>query len=265
MNESQTPSVTPEAPLAAATVPDPGPVPAAPLPPEGLPALAEQAAYLLDVGGPVLLILLGLSVLTLTIVLLKLWQFVRLRLGARAFVDRALSLWRDGRRQEALVLLAAQPNPMAPVLRTALLGNLCKDDAATLREELLRQAGAVLAGLRAWLRPLELIATLSPLLGLLGTVLGMISAFQRLESAGAQVDPSILSGGIWEALLTTAAGLVVAIPAVVAHTGLERLVEGFAQRMEDAVTRVLTGSLRLAEPAQPRPVALRQPEAVHAS
>jgi biopolymer transport protein ExbB len=94
--------------------------------------------------------------------------------------------------------------------------------------------------LRAFLRPLEVIATLSPLLGLLGTVLGMIVAFQQMEAAGRQVDPTVLSGGIWQALLTTAVGLAVAIPVVAVHSWLERKTDRVAHHMNDAVTRVFT-------------------------
>ena len=90
------------------------------------------------------------------------------------------------------------------------------------------------------MRALELIANLSPLLGLLGTVLGMIQAFQKLESAGNQVDPALLSGGIWQALLTTAVGLIVAIPALIAHQWLDRRIDRCAHVMEDYTTRVFT-------------------------
>ena len=116
-------------------------------------------------------------------------------------------------------------------------------DQATLREEVLRQATAALETLRSHLRGLEVIASLSPLLGLLGTVLGMIEAFRRLQEAGSQVDPAVLSGGIWEALLTTAVGLAVAIPAVAALNWLERRIERFGHRLEDSVTRVFTARL----------------------
>ena len=98
----------------------------------------------------------------------------------------------------------------------------------------------MLAGLRAWLRPLEVIAALAPLLGLFGTVLGMIEAFQQLEAAGSQVNPAMLSGGIWVALLTTAAGLAVAMPTVVALNWLERRVERLAHEMDAVVTRVFS-------------------------
>jgi biopolymer transport protein ExbB len=111
---------------------------------------------------------------------------------------------------------------------------------ASLKEELERYALGRLHELRAFLRPLEVIATLSPLLGLLGTVLGMIVAFQQMEAAGRQVDPTVLSGGIWQALLTTAVGLAVAIPVVAVHSWLERKTDRVAHHMNDAVTRVFT-------------------------
>jgi biopolymer transport protein ExbB len=81
------------------------------------------------------------------------------------------------------------------------------------REETTRIAKTHLNTASAGLRVLELISTIAPLLGLLGTVLGMIAAFQALQESGSRADPAILAGGIWEALLTTAAGMAVAIPA----------------------------------------------------
>ena len=86
--------------------------------------------------------------------------------------------------------------------------------------------------------PLELIATIAPLLGLLGTVLGMIAAFQALQAAGSRADPAILAGGIWEALLTTAAGMAVAIPASMALTWFESVVDRLRLEMEDFATRI---------------------------
>ncbi|MEB3734988.1 MotA/TolQ/ExbB proton channel family protein [Halopseudomonas pachastrellae] len=68
----------------------------------------------------------------------------------------------------------------------------------------------------------------------------MIVAFQNMEAAGSRVDPSVLSGGIWQALLTTAVGLAVAIPTVAVHSWLERRVERVAAAINDAVTQVFT-------------------------
>ena len=82
------------------------------------------------------------------------------------------------------------------------------------------------------MKVLEVIGGLAPLLGLFGTVLGMIEAFQQLEAAGSQVDPAILSGGIWLALLTTAAGLAVAMPAVIIYVFFDRYLEQLAHDLE---------------------------------
>ena len=90
---------------------------------------------------------------------------------------------------------------------------------------------------------MQVIATIAPLLGLLGTVFGMIEAFQQMEMAGKNVDPSILSGGIWEALLTTAVGLSVAIPIVVFESYFRNIIENFKNNIESAVTKVLTSQI----------------------
>jgi biopolymer transport protein ExbB len=207
-------------------------------------ALSAQVGGLLDLGGPVLLVLGLLSMIALTIVLLKVWQFSRLRLDHLAPVEEALRRWHHQDGCSALALLAGRRQPVAEVVHVALSGlQRPRVDLATLREELTRLASARMEQLRGHLRALEVIGTLSPLLGLLGTVLGMIEAFRQLEGAGSQVDPAVLSGGIWQALLTTAVGLSVAIPVVLAHTWLERRVERCGHRMEDAVTRVFTRDL----------------------
>lgn len=112
-----------------------------------------------------------------------------------------------------------------------------------MREEVLRYGSDVLFRLRRGLRPLEVIGSLAPLLGLLGTVLGMIKAFQQLEAAGNKVNPAILSGGIWEALLTTAVGLCVAIPVVALLNWLERRIDHLAHDMDNTVTQVFTQDL----------------------
>jgi biopolymer transport protein ExbB len=110
------------------------------------------------------------------------------------------------------------------------------DSAA--REETTRIAKAALADARRGLRALELIAAIAPLIGLLGTVLGMIEAFQALQAAGNRADPAALAGGIWQALLTTAAGMAVAIPAAMAHSWFESVVDRVQADLEDLATRV---------------------------
>ena len=204
----------------------------------------EQLFRFLDDGGPVLYLLLVISVLALTLIIAKLIQFWMLRVHGHGFVDQVLYAWHSGRRGEAVDMLGSQRNPVARVLEVALNGSAGEPRGEDLlKEEITRVAGLQLDNLRVGLRPLALIASLSPLIGLLGTVIGMINAFQALQSAGNKVDPSILSGGIWVALLTTAAGLIIAIPAAAAHNWMEGVVYRAQRAMEDAVTRVFTGQI----------------------
>ncbi len=198
-------------------------------------------------GGPVVAVLALLSVVALAIVLLKLWQFQQIQLNRLGPVKTALQRWQNGEDQAAIDAVAGSRQPVAHLLEVAIVGLRRPGvDLALLREELARIAGSQLERLRSHLRTLEVIGTLSPLLGLLGTVLGIIEAFRQLEVAGSQVDPAILSGGIWQALLTTAVGLTVAIPVVLTHTWLERRVDRCGHQMEDAVTQVFTRGLRAA-------------------
>lgn len=194
----------------------------------------------MQVGGPVVWILTALSIVALAIVLMKLWQFALTRPESSGHLERVLNNWKLGESEQAIALLKTT-RPVDELVHMSINGiNSAHTELATLKEELDRVATLRLNQLRAYLRPLEVIATLSPLLGLLGTVLGMIVAFQQMEAAGNQVDPSVLSGGIWQALLTTAVGLAVAIPVVMAHNWMERKVERVAALMNDTVTRIFT-------------------------
>lgn len=216
-----------------------------------MPAAADAGAdqfihavtALLEAGGPVVLILGLLSALAVTVGLVKVWQFRLNRLGDERDAERALDRFRAGDGPGALRMATASPNPVAQTLARALNGLCQQADDRMVREEVRRYGNAALDSLRGWFRLLELIAGLAPLLGLFGTVLGMIEAFQQLESAGSQVDPSVLSGGIWEALLTTAVGLAVAMPVMALLTWLERQVERTEAAMDRIVMAAFTADL----------------------
>ncbi len=204
-------------------------------------ATFERASFLLTAGGPVLIILLILSVIALAIILMKFWQFRQLGLGDQSFIQHVLDYWRAGQVNAGMVELYRTSHPAARVLETAIKGIAERRvGEETIREEVIREGADQVEDMRSHLRSLEVIASISPLLGLLGTVMGMISAFQQMEAAGTQVSPSILSGGVWEALLTTAVGLAIAIPVVVALNWFERSVDKARHAMEDAATRVFT-------------------------
>ena len=192
-------------------------------------------------GGPALWLIAALSVLTLAIILWKIWCLFRAGAWAGARTETALGDWCNGRRDRAMEVLAGRRGIRSQLAHAAMCNRrseLFSDDEA--REETTRVAKALLRDSRAGLRPLELIATIAPLIGLLGTVLGMIAAFQALQDSGNQADPAVLAGGIWEALLTTAAGMAVAIPASMALSWFESITDRIQADMEDAATRIFT-------------------------
>jgi len=204
----------------------------------------DKAWELLTLGGPVVAILIFMSMVATAITVLKLWQFWSVRATRLVNVSRATKLKRLGKPLEALACVQGDKNPVAQTLAVALRGHIRGDlENADIRAEAERFGTRRVEELRSYLRPLEVIASLAPLLGLFGTVLGMITAFQQMEAAGNQVNPSVLSGGIWEALLTTAVGLAVAIPTVAVFNWLERIAERTEVAMADAVQSVFTDDL----------------------
>jgi biopolymer transport protein ExbB len=210
--------------------------------PEGF----AQAVELLGQGGPVVAVLVAMSVFALAIVLAKAVQFAGPALAGQGRARRAVGLFREGRVRAARDCVEGRRGLAPRIARDAIAGLAAGRAPELVREDALRRASVGLEGLRGWLRPLEVIAALAPLLGLFGTVLGMIEAFAALEAAGSRVDPAVLSGGIWEALLTTAVGLAVAIPAVAAVNWFERRVE----RADLAIESLISG-LVTADPARP--------------
>lgn len=174
---------------------------------------------LVETGGPVVLLLLIISVLTVAVILYKLWQFASAGVGRHRSLLRAIAAIDAGDTAGAHDALARSASYLAPLAGHA-------QQNAQSRERLAIEAEGAFARLERGFRWLDTVAQLAPLLGLFGTVLGMIDAFQALQDAGAQVDPSVLAGGIWVALLTTAAGLSVAMPAALALSWFEGRMAG---------------------------------------
>ncbi|WP_300074242.1 MotA/TolQ/ExbB proton channel family protein [uncultured Ruegeria sp.] len=172
-------------------------------------------------GGPALWAIAVLSVLTVAV---GLWRVSGLSLAG---------VW--SRK------LGARPSDRVAKVAEDALRNQDFDGEMALNE-VTRIAKREVSEMRRGIRALELIAAIAPLIGLLGTVLGMIRAFQALQEAGSAVDPSILAGGIWEALLTTAAGMAVAIPASVLVSWFESIAEQEQARMEDRAVQVFNAT-----------------------
>lgn len=168
-------------------------------------AMIDRIAGLLTLGGPVVMILFALSVISVTVAIYKLWQFAAAGVGAHRHLRRALAALDDGDASGAEDAVSASRSHLAPLLHARLRADAPPD---RLQAEVAMSFGRLEGGFRI----LDNIAQIAPLLGLFGTVLGMIGAFRALQEAGTAVDPTILAGGIWVALLTTAAGLAVAMP-----------------------------------------------------
>ena len=199
----------------------------------------EQLMTFISRGGPAMWVIAALSVVTVALILWKIWRLMRAGAWSGTASAQAVDLWCAGQAEAALAAISDRDSLRAKLVRAAIGARRDLPESAA-REETERQARGLLGETRRGLRALELISTIAPLLGLLGTVLGMIAAFQTLQEAGARADPSALAGGIWEALLTTAAGMGVAIPAGVALVWFESVADRVQADMEDAATRIFT-------------------------
>ncbi|MEO0328261.1 MAG: MotA/TolQ/ExbB proton channel family protein [Pseudomonadota bacterium] len=175
-----------------------------------------------QLGGPVVGILLCLSVVAAALIGLKTFGFFYCSVGSHRNVKRSIQLWNEGKRSESIESLSGTKSSLGKVLHLTMQRLVSKAvDKEVIEEEVSTVAIRELHEHQRGFRALEAITQIAPLLGLFGTVLGMIDAFQKLQSAGNSVDPSILAGGIWVALLTTAAGLAVAMPISLALTWFE--------------------------------------------
>lgn len=140
-----------------------------------------------------------LSVLVMTVSIVKLIQFHRAGVFRISSARLATELFRNGNTKAALAQVGKCDGIRSQLVGKSIRGSSRHSSTiASVREEVMRDAAGRLDRLQDYLRILEIIGSLAPLLGLFGTVLGMIDAFQQLESSGNQVDPSILSGGIWQ-------------------------------------------------------------------
>ena len=205
----------------------------------------------LEVGGPVVAIIMLLSVFSLAIILLKYWQFQKLHVGRHNSVLRAISVWNTDNQAAAIQRLTVNKGALAKlVCQTMQLSQIKSANKAAIEEVLQSKAAQSIHQLETGFRALDFIAQIAPLLGLFGTVLGMIEAFQNLQGAGSSVDPSLLAGGIWVALLTTAVGLAVAMPTSLCLTYFESRVANERMVIEATLVQLLNPGLSFPIPPQ---------------
>jgi len=187
-------------------------------------------------GGFLMWPILLCSVIAVTITLERLYHFHQAKVNISNLSTQVKKLLLDGKLDEAKELCENSHGPVAHILA---IGIYIHRRVFQEKEKMITRAGSrELRRLEKNLRGLGIIAHISPLLGLLGTVTGMIKAFMKIQELGGKVDASILAGGIWEALITTAFGLSVAIPAIVFYHYFEGRVDDFSHQMKDAAESI---------------------------
>lgn len=191
-------------------------------------------------GGPVMWPILLCSVFALAIILDKFYFLHKIKIDSKEFLSSILEKMKHHQVKEALDICEKKPNPVSFLLKAGIL----KYDRSRqqIKESIEDASMYVLPKLEKNLTALATIAHVSPLLGLLGTVTGMVRCFQTIEakaSAMHPVSPGDLAGGIWEALLTTVFGLIVAIPTFVAYNYLVSRINNFILESEKATTELV--------------------------
>lgn len=214
-----------------------------------LPYLQE----LLIKGGVVMWIILACSIVAVFIVLERLWHYHRAQIAVPEFLGGLINVLRRNNAVEAVAICDETPGPVAQAVRAAVLHPDKTEEE--LRHAVEEAAMLEIPRLERNLKTLATITHITPLLGLLGTVVGMIGAFQTIEAEGTFVTTGQLAGDIWEALLTTAAGLSVAIPAAAFYNFLHGRVESLILDMEKAGAEIVhyLRTHRVERPASPAP------------
>lgn len=205
-----------------------------------MPDIAGFDAVTLSVFAALVL----LSVAATTVTLAKVVQFAMLGLGRKRQAAQVLAHKLAGRLDAALVAALAGKGVKMRVLQAVLAAQTQRPDATDWAEEVGRQAAlSELAAMGRWMRVLEAVVQAAPMLGLLGTVVGMIDAFGTLAQSTGGVDPALLAGGIWTALTTTAIGLSIALVFYFVAIWLEGRIESERQDLEALLSVAVHGSV----------------------
>ncbi len=192
---------------------------------------------LLKPGGIIMFPLLLCSVLALAIIIERFWTLRVSRLAPKSLVN---DLWGWIKKKELNSKRLRELKEAAPIGRVLAAGLVnAKHGREIMKESIQEEASHVVHEMERFLTALGTIAVIAPLLGLLGTVIGMIKVFAQLQLEGAG-NAAALAGGISEALITTAAGLTVAIPALIFH-------RYFLRRVDEIVVDMEQDALRLVE------------------
>ena len=185
-----------------------------------------------------------LSVLALTVAFFKWIQFFRLGVGKRNRAEEILDNWLSGRVDAAKQMAAGRKSVLARILQAVFSGVEAKPNDTTYAEELGRQTAIIeLAQMTDRMRTLEMVVQAAPMLGLLGTVIGMIDAFAALAASEGAVDPATLAAGIWTALTTTALGLMIALVTFFIANIFESRIDRERNLIETVISAAIHGRL----------------------
>lgn len=192
---------------------------------------------LMDAGGVMMMMILLSAVIAFIIIVERLFSFHRAQIDVHEFLHGLFNILKRKNIVEAVTICDETPGPAAHVLRAAILR--CDQDEAALRQAVEEASLAEVPRMEKNMKILGTIAHITPLLGLLGTVMGMIGLFQVMEQAGALVDTSQLARHIWRALLTTAAGLSVAVPTYGFYNLLVTKIDSLLLDMDKAASEMI--------------------------
>jgi biopolymer transport protein ExbB len=180
-------------------------------------------------GGPVMVPIILASIIAAAIFLERLWTLQQRRVLPAELTDKVWKWVEQRQIQDKHILALQQNSPLGKILAAGLANR--HRERAIIKEAIEDTGRHVVHELDRFIGTLGTIASISPLMGLLGTVVGMIRTFNAIQTEGVG-DPAALGGGIAEALITTAAGLTVAIPALLAYKYLRGRVESLVIQME---------------------------------
>jgi biopolymer transport protein ExbB len=188
-------------------------------------------------GGPMMYLIILCSVIAFGIVIERMYNLNKARIDANRFMDEIINVLKRNKIIEAIEMCNKVPGPIAHIVKAGILKH--DRSKAEIKEAVEEAAQLEIPRLEKHMPVLATIAHISPLLGLLGTVTGMIKSFQVIQQkalAMVPVNPGDLAGGIWEALLATLAGLSVAIPTYVAYNYLTSQIDNLVYDMEQSAT-----------------------------
>jgi biopolymer transport protein ExbB len=192
----------------------------------------------LAAGGAGIWVIGALSVLAVAVALERLHRFRPSAVVPPGLVEQVLPLWREGRFDELDALLSADRSVLARTLRFAL-AHRARWPADVLAQRAGEVASRALRAQQQRAYPLAVVATVAPIVGLLGTVIGMIEAFHVIAFTGGVGDASLLAGGISKALVNTAAGLAVALPSLAMHHFFRHRLVTSGLALEEQLERVM--------------------------